>query len=112
MTLPPASPPPQKTDKPIIWDAYVEWPCDCRGTALVRVGIGCTHDPIPYVFTVTCKVCGRDAVAIGVNAPEGGILPEWVTAIRAALRRLTPPLRLRWRRINHDKDREVICPGK
>lgn len=86
--------------------AFVEYPCACRGTVVVRIGPEATEAPKPYVFSVTCRIAGGEALAIGVNAPAEGILPEYVTACTRALRR--EGLRLRWRRENHEKTRDIL----
>jgi hypothetical protein len=86
--------------------AYLEWPCECRGTVWVRVGPEATHYPRPYIAAVACKIEGKRAVGGCFNRPAEGVLPEYVTAAKEAL--AAAGYRLVWRRMFHGKDREIV----
>jgi len=67
--------------------AFVEWPCVCRGTIIVRIGPEATHAPKPYLVSMTCTVKDGVATPTGFHRPACGFTLPMALAGRRALRR-------------------------
>jgi hypothetical protein len=88
-------------------EAYVEYPCACRGIVLVRIGPEATCRPKPYVFSVTCEIRDGWAIPVGVYRPEGGFKITYLTAGSRALR--AEGLKVKWDRVLDDQTiRQIV----